>query len=62
MRDPGRIDPLIELLRAYWKENPDLRMGQLFESVKALNQGPIDSFYVEDPEWLILLKQNTRPS
>lgn len=28
-RDPERIDGLIERLRALWKANPDLRLGQL---------------------------------
>ena len=29
MRDPRRIDRIIELLRIIWKLDPDLRLGQL---------------------------------
>lgn len=42
-RDPDRIDPIIELLRAEWKANPDLRFGQL-----VVNLFGEDPFYVED--------------
>ena len=56
MRDPARIDKIVEQLRAVWKDNPDMRLGQLFEYVKSLNQGPMDGFYVEDHEWEALLR------
>jgi uncharacterized protein YihD (DUF1040 family) len=56
MRDPARIDRIIEQLRSLWKEYPDLRLGQLLETVKSLNEGPVESFYVEDHEWEVLLK------
>jgi hypothetical protein len=29
MRDPDRIDAIIERLRAVWKRHPDLRLGQM---------------------------------
>lgn len=29
MRDPARIDRILELVRAHWKRCPDLRLGQL---------------------------------
>lgn len=56
MRDPARIDPIIEKIRRLWKQYPDLRLGQLFDRVKSLNQGPVDAYYVEDHEWNILLR------
>jgi uncharacterized protein YihD (DUF1040 family) len=29
VRDPARIDPILELLREVWTRSPDLRLGQL---------------------------------
>jgi uncharacterized protein YihD (DUF1040 family) len=46
-----RIDPLVDLLREYWKAHPDLRLGQILSNVDR----QIDPFYVEDDvlfEWL----------
>lgn len=33
MRDPARIDRVIELLRAAWHASPDLRLGQLISNL-----------------------------
>ena len=33
MRDPKRIDGMIERLRALWKAYPDMRLGQLIGNV-----------------------------
>jgi len=45
MRDPDRITPLLIRLEAYWKKNPDLRLGQIIVNAEGtLN----DIFYVED--------------
>lgn len=57
MRDPKRIQRIMEQIERIWKENPDMRLGQVFELIKERNQGPVDSFYVEDGEWEILLKE-----
>lgn len=57
MRDPKRIQRIMEQVERIWKENPDMRLGQVFELIKERNQGPVDSFYVEDGEWEILLKE-----
>lgn len=48
MRNPERIDPIIENLRALWKDVPDVRLGQLLINVIALCPGNPDPFYVED--------------
>lgn len=48
MRNPNRIDPLIEKLRAFWLANPDLRLGQIIYN--CLPDGETDAFYVEDAE------------
>ena len=45
MRDPERIDVIIEKLRAVWKKNPDLRITQL---LWALARSNYTFFYVED--------------
>ena len=33
MRDPTRIDRILDSLRDIWKKNPDLRLGQLICNV-----------------------------
>ena len=44
MRDPKRIERILNLLRAYWSQNPDLRLGQLIT-----NFAHTDAiFYTED--------------
>jgi len=56
MRDPERIDIIIEELRACWKRNPDMRFGQL---VYCLNlSGEEDFFYPEDDLWLEWIKES----
>ena len=37
MRDPARIDPMLELVRQVWMRSPDLRLGQLI--VNAVRPG-----------------------
>jgi uncharacterized protein YihD (DUF1040 family) len=29
VRDPNRIDEILEVIRAYWTANPDMRLGQI---------------------------------
>lgn len=48
MRDPDRIDRILELLRAAWKRNPDQRLGQLvLNACRGEPRWP-DVFNVED--------------
>lgn len=59
MRDPRRIDDLLDLLRQFWHSQPDLRFGQILAAVTCHG----DPFYVEDAvvaDWLAdrLLKEN----
>lgn len=61
MRDPNRINIVIEALRAKWLANPDLRLGQLIinlcrkydngEEVSAEMEGSF-IFHLEDDHWL----------
>ena len=52
MRDPNRIDEVLETLSAYWKKHPDLRLGQIIVNVT----GKSDPFYVEDETLLTKLQ------
>jgi len=52
MRDPKRIDPILNQLKALWTTYPDLRLGQLMENIKSTlpdktGWGP-DLFNLED--------------
>jgi hypothetical protein len=49
MRNPKRIGLICRLLDALWRENPDLRLGQLISNL--LGPGPHDVFFTEDTEW-----------
>ena len=44
MRDPGRIQEVLEVIRKIWFKKPDLRLLQLL--INALPQG--DPYYIED--------------
>jgi hypothetical protein len=48
MRDPKRIEPMLDLLKKVWMQSPDLRLSQLI--VNAIRQGePAPQvFYAED--------------
>ncbi len=48
MRDPARIDDILEALRAAWVESPDLRLGQLVVNAIRPTRPCPDVFYAED--------------
>lgn len=49
MRDPARIDEVLELLRAVWTLEPDLRLGQLiYNAARIRNPELSDVFSIED--------------
>lgn len=49
MRDPERIEPILEIIRFYWNQNPELRLMQLlFNAAKLQNPTRDDFFYLED--------------
>ena len=58
MKDPKRIDKIIELLRATWKSTPHERLGQLL-----VNATGLDSlFYIEDEDLVACLRPHvSRP-
>ena len=43
MRDPNRIDEILNIVKIVWNQYPDMRFGQLVVNVLG-----IDPFYVED--------------
>lgn len=47
MRDPARIDRMIDKLTEVWKSHPDWRLSQLVHNVASYD-GRQDIFYVED--------------
>lgn len=53
MRDPKRIEKHLEVLGKVWRQNPDLRLGQLLLSVTG-DVAPT-LFHVEDEELLSAL-------
>ena len=50
MRDPERIETIINELEKYWKKNPDYRLGQIIANCVRDGTGRVncDPFYVED--------------
>lgn len=56
-RDPDRIDEVLEELEEYWKENPDLRLGQIIVNMSRLMRYDTDPFYIEDDELKMRLEE-----
>lgn len=52
MRDPKRIDKILERLKVVWKTYPDLRLGQLIGNV---TEGPT-MYYMEDGQMIEILE------
>ncbi|WP_407290773.1 hypothetical protein [Stutzerimonas zhaodongensis] len=49
MRDPERIDEMLELIREVWQDNPDLRLGQLIMNAAHMREPTAENiFYIED--------------
>ena len=49
MRDPARIDEVLQLLRDVWALEPDLRLGQLiYNAARICETGLSDVFSIED--------------
>jgi len=50
MRDPSRIDELVELLRRAWRRVPDQRLGQLLVNVARPTRPAPEIFHLEDTQ------------
>lgn len=46
IRDPGRVDIVLEVIKKYWKRNPSMRLCQLLGNCFATN----DLYFIEDDE------------
>lgn len=59
MRDPNRIGPICDRLKAAWSTVPDWRLGQLMENLRRwlLSAGGQDMFFIEDEELMAFLEQ-----
>lgn len=53
MRDPQRIDRLLEQLRFIWKKYPDMRLGQMLINCVS----PSKIYYIEDEDLSVLLEK-----
>lgn len=54
MRDPERIDVIIDALKKVWKKHPDLRFYQLIENITGMDPDALgkSQFMVEDDVFL----------
>ena len=50
MRDPGRIDGVLEAIRKVWVQSPDLRLGQLLVNAVRPTEPCPNLFYMEEAE------------
>ena len=57
MRDPERIDRILNQLREVWVKVPDWRLGQLLVNAVNPKQPCPDVFYLEDRELEKLLSR-----
>jgi uncharacterized protein YihD (DUF1040 family) len=48
MRDPKRISPIVDMIKAYWTSQPDLRFFQVVEIIKSKLSKSKDHFFTED--------------
>lgn len=58
MRDPKRIDEFCDKLRAIWKDNPDLRFGQMVMNIYQL-VGNTSFYSLEDDKALQIMRDGT---
>ncbi len=58
MRDPARIDRVIEKLRALWYATPDQRLGQIIMNLLGPGHHAGSTlFYIEDDDWERLIDE-----
>lgn len=56
VRDPARIDYILEKLKIYWEANPDLRLGQIVSNIAS--RKACDPFYIEDSILIHMLESD----
>jgi len=62
MRDPKRIDEILEKFGKLWKQFPDQRFGQVFENYLLSNKNRGDGtscelFFTEDDKYELILNK-----
>lgn len=58
MRDPKRIDIILEEVKEVWQAQPDWRLCEVLSNVAARDGwGIVDLFYLEDDALLTALKK-----
>lgn len=60
MRNPDRIPEMLKELEEFWKQVPDLRLGQIISNLSYESMNNNDPFYMEDDDLLELLKQKNK--
>ena len=55
MRDPNRIDTIIEAVKEEWKKEPDWRLGQLIVNISRA-AGFNDPFFMEDDRLMQVIR------
>lgn len=60
MRNPERIPEVLKELEKFWKQNPDLRLGQIIANLNYEIMENNDPFYIEDTDLLELLRQKNK--
>ena len=60
MRDGKRIPEVLKELEKFWKQNPDLRLGQIIANLNYEIMENNDPFYMEDTDLLELLRQKNK--
>ena len=60
MRDRKRIPEVLKELEKFWKQNPDLRLGQIIANLNYEIMENNDPFYMEDTDLLELLRQKNK--
>ena len=60
MRNPERIPEILKELERFWKQVPDLRLGQIISNLSYESMRNNDPFYMEDDDLLELLKQKNK--
>lgn len=51
MRNPERIDKILEIIGKIWKQNPDLRLGQMIMNAFNIRDGN-GCYYIEDDNFI----------
>ena len=56
MRDPKRIQPMLDLIKQIWERSPDLRLGQLISNATVDVDDEDRLYHIEDEELAEKLK------